>query len=317
MRFLWHNKRIMAILPNDNSELLKKISEILEVKRIIFTKEHEQLVGPVFSKIVKRNARSIFVYKILYRSQGHKVVGFIIEPKAGDNLPCVIYNRGGSGEFGALKIGPLFTKLPAELAMNGYVVITSQYSGNAGSEGVDEMGGSEIEDVITLQKILKKYSRANTQKIGMYGHSRGGTMTYLSLSKVKWVKAAITVGAPTNLIRQEKLRPEMKDHFRKMFGGSLEEKKKRSAIFWPHLFCKKTPLLIMHGGSDWRVSPLDSLELSQKLLELHIPHRLVLFEGASHGLSECANESTKMTLSWFDRFLKNDEPLPDTELHGA
>ena len=142
-------------------------------------------------------------------------------------------------------------------------------------------------------------------------------MTYLSLAKVKWIKAAVTIGGVTNLIRGEKLRPEMKDHYKKMFGGSMEEKKKRSAIFWTHLFPKKTPLLIMHGGSDWRVSPLDSIDLAQKLIELRIPHRFVLFEGADHGLSECKNESTEMIFSWFDRFLKNNEPTPNTKAHGS
>lgn len=301
----------------DNTELISKIPGILEVKRILFTKEHEQLVGPATAKIAKRNAKSIFVYRIVYRSQGHKVVGFIAEPRTGESLPCVIYNRGGSGEFALLKSGMFFLRLPADLALNGYIVIASQYSGNGGSEGKDEMGGSDIEDVLVLQKILKKYSRVNSNKIGMYGPSRGGTMAYIALSKVKWLKAVVTVGAPTNFVRQEKLRPEMKEHFKKMFGGSLEEKKKRSAIFWVNLFYKKAPILIMHGGADWRVSPLDSIELVQKLLELHIPHRFVLFEGSSHGLNEHANESTKLTISWFDRFLKNDEPLPDTNLHGA
>lgn len=301
----------------DNSALISKIPGVLEVNRIHFTKEHEQLVGPITAKIAKKNEKSIFVYKITYRSQGHKVVGFIAEPRTGESLPCVIYNRGGSGEFALLKSGIFFLRLPADLALNGYIVIATQYSGNGGSEGKDEMGGSEIEDVLVLQKILKKYSRANANKIGMYGPSRGGTMAYLALAKVKWLKTVVTVGAPTNFIRQEKLRPEMKEHFKKMFGGTLEEKKKRSAILWTHLFYKKTPILIMHGGSDWRVSPLDSMELSQKLLDLHIPHRLVIFEGASHGLSEHLNESTKLTLNWFDRFLKNDEVLPDTKLHGA
>lgn len=301
----------------DNSEIISKIPGVLEVKRILFTKEHAELVGPEIAKIAKKNEGSIFVYKIIYRSQGHKVVGFIAEPRTGENLPCIIYNRGGSGEFGILKSGMFFFRLPAELVLSGYIIIASQYSGNAGSEGKDEMGGSDIEDVLVLQKILKKYHRANADKIGMYGPSRGGSMTYLALAKVKWVKAAVTVGGTTNLIRNEKLRPEMKAHFKKMFGGNLIEKKKRSAIFWTQLFYKKTPLLIMHGGSDWRVNPLDSIELSQKLLELHIPHRLIIFEGADHSLTEHKDESTKMTISWFDRFLKNDETLPNTKLHGA
>ncbi|MEK7148599.1 MAG: prolyl oligopeptidase family serine peptidase [Patescibacteria group bacterium] len=305
------------MIIQDNSDNIAKIAGILEVKRILFTKAHEELVGPVLAKVAKKNAQNIFVYKIIYRSQGHKVVGFLAEPRSGDNLPCIIYNRGGSNEFGALKIGMFFFRLPAELALNGYIVIASQYSGNAGSEGKDEMGGSDIEDVLVFQKILKKYSRANSSKIGMYGPSRGGMMTYLALAKVKWVEAAVTVGGSTNLLREEKLRPEMKKLNKQMFGGSLQEKKKRSAIFWTNLFYKKTPLLIMHGGSDWRVSPLDSIELSQKLLELHVPHRLVIFEGADHSLTEHKDESTKTTISWFNRFLKNDEPIPNTKLHGA
>lgn len=124
-----------------------------------------------------------------------------------------------------------FFGLPAELALQGYIVIASQYSGNAGSEGKDEMGGSDIEDVLALQKILKKYPRANAEKIGMYGPSRGGTMAYLALSKVKWLKAVVTVGAPTNLIRQEKLRPEMKEHFKKMLGGVLQKKRNDQQFF--------------------------------------------------------------------------------------
>lgn len=183
------------MLTKDNSELISKIPGILEVKRILFTKEHEKLVGPIVAKIAKKNAQKIFVYKIIYRSQGHKVIGFLAEPRTGESLPCVIYNRGGSGEFAILKSGMFFLKLPAVMALDGYIVIASQYSGNAGSEGKDEMGGSDIEDVLVLQKILKKYSRASSEKIGMYGPSRGGTMAYLSLAKVKWIRAVVTVGA--------------------------------------------------------------------------------------------------------------------------
>lgn len=117
------------MITKDNSELIKKIPGVLEVKRLFFTKELEGLLGPVFGKIGKENARKLFVYKIIYRSQRHKVVGFIIEPRGGDNLPCVIYNRGGSGEFGVIKTGMLFARFPAELATKGYVVIATQYSG--------------------------------------------------------------------------------------------------------------------------------------------------------------------------------------------
>ena len=304
------------MIAKDNLELIKKIPGILEVKRLLFTKELEALVGPDFSKIGKSNARKLFVYKIVYRSQGHKVVGFIIEPQKGGNLPCVIYNRGGSGEFGVIKTGMLFARFPAELAAQGYIVITSQYSGNAGSEGKDEMGGSDIDDVLNLQKILKKYPRANAKKIGMYGGSRGGMMTYLSLAKVSWIKAAVTVGAPANEVRASNFRKDWKEHQKQMYGGSKKEQMRRSALYWTNKFSKKTPLLIMHGSSDWRVNPLDSIELAQKLYENKVPYRFVLFEGADHGLNEYLKESNEMTFSWFERFLKNNESLPNLKPHG-
>ena len=190
---LQYDKLYIMITPQaDNSKILEKIHGILKVERILLTKEYEKFVGAVFAKLIKKNARKIFLYKIIYRSQGHKVVGFIVEPRIGKNHPCIIYNRGGCGEFGALKIGMLLADIPVKLALHGYIVIASQYSGNGGSEGKDEMGGSDIEDVLVLQKILKKYSRANAEKIGMYGISRGGMMTYLSLARVKWIKAAVT-----------------------------------------------------------------------------------------------------------------------------
>lgn len=54
-------------------------------------------------------------------------------------LPCVIYNRGGTADFGLIKKGFLFTEL-ADIARKGYAVIGSQYPGNSLSEGRDERG---------------------------------------------------------------------------------------------------------------------------------------------------------------------------------
>ncbi len=301
---------------SDNTPLLQNSRLILSAEQVLLTREYKDFLGGKQSTPLIKNARSIFVYRIVYRSQGHNVVGYVVEPRKGKNLPCVIYNRGGSGEFGTIKIWDLFNGIPAQLAMNGYIVIASQYSGNAGSEGTDELGGDDIEDVINLRKVLDTYRRADAKRIGMYGGSRGGMMTYLALKNVRWIRAAVTVGASSDMFREEKIRPELKALNKKMFGGSITEKKRRSAVYWPDMFPKKTPLLMMHGGSDWRVSPLDSIELAQKLLALHVPCRLVLFEGADHGLSEHYATSLSMTISWFDRFVKGDERLPDTKLHG-
>ncbi len=74
--------------------------------------------------------------------------------------------------------------------------------------------------------------------------------------------------------------------------------------------------LILHGTSDWRVVPGMAIDLSEKLLQLHIPFRLVLFEGADHGILEYRDEVDQMVVEWFDRYVKNKEPLPNLTPHG-
>ncbi|MEJ0001923.1 MAG: prolyl oligopeptidase family serine peptidase [bacterium] len=298
----------------DNTDKIRRLPIVLEARRIGL-KELPETLSERLIEIAKKRDKKIFAYRIVYKSQGHRVIGFIIEPRVGKKLPSIIWNRGGSGDFGKIEIINLFTRF-AWLAKEGYIVITTQYSGNDGSEGRDEMGGGDIEDVLNLYKILKGYSRSDISKVGMYGASRGGMMTYLALARVKWLKAAVTVSAPANEVSASKFRKDWQAHQIKMYGGSLAERKKRSAIYWANKLYKKTPLLIMHGTADWRVNPLDSIHLAEKLYENQVPYRLVVFEGTDHALNENAKTAEMLTFEWFERFLKKDEKLPVLKPHG-
>ncbi len=305
----------MRIAEIKNIPLIKEVMEVPfdEGLKTSYLKHQN---GDRVLEAAKKNSKRVRIYRMKYLSGGHLVVGFLIEPRrVSEKLPCIIINRGGSGDFGKITSENLFSNL-AVMASWGYLVIASQYSGNDGSEGKDEMGGGDIEDVLTLYQILKKYPLADISRIGMYGASRGGMMTYLCLARVKWLKAAVSVAGLADLFRQEKLRPEMKGHFKTMFGGKRESLKKRSAVHWVDKFCKKTPLLLIHGTADWRVSPLDSLDLSRKMLSQKIPHRLMLLEGADHGLTEFRRLRFEMVRIWFDRFVRDGEKLPNLKLHG-
>lgn len=309
--FLFYSTFIMR---QKNIGQLKKIRAVVDVQEVRLLKQVKEKLNEHLPR-AQRNDKHINVYRITYRSQGHNVIGFIVEPRKGEELPCIIYNRGGMSDFGAIKFGRLFIGL-AELARQGYIVIASQYSGNSGSEGVDEYGGGDVKDVLTLYQILKAYPRADEKRVGMYGVSRGGMMTYLCLTRARWIRAAVSMSGLANLLRSAETRPEMKALYAKTFNKSVAEKKKRSAVCWPEKFPKKVPLLIMHGSADWRVSPLDSIELSHKLYEHRVPHRLVLFEGADHSLTEVSEEADRLTREWFDRFVKHRGSLPNLKPHG-
>lgn len=259
----------------------------------------------------------IETFSIRYISNNHWVNGFVAMPKGQEEaLPCIISNRGGSFDFGLIDDKALENRI-ALIASWGYVVIASQYSGNGGSEGKEEFGGADVEDVLCLKRYLEQIPQADVTRIGMIGGSRGGQMTYQSLARVDWIKAAVSIAGKANLDRQTILRPEMIKVFERAFGNTAEGRAERSAINFAEKFCKTAPLLILHGTADWRVSPKDSLELANKLLDAHVPHRLVLFEGGDHGLTEHRKEEWDMIRNWFERFVQNKDALPNLEPHGA
>ena len=263
---------------------------------------------------------SIEIYRITYLSDGLKVNGFMVKPKNKGKYPCVIYNRGGNRDFGSLKIAHAAIKL-GQIAKEGYVVIASQYRGNGGSEGQEEFGGKDVNDITILPEVLNEIEVADTNRIGMYGWSRGGMMTYIALTKSDKLKAIVVGGAVSDNFSAIKDRPEMETGVLSELIPNYADHKnaeleKRSAIKWVDKFPKDVPILILHGNSDWRVKPAQSLNLALEFEKHRIPYRLIMFEGGDHGISEHKDEVNQQVLKWFDKYLKNDEQLPNMDYHG-
>lgn len=55
------------------------------------------------------------------------------------------------------------------MANEGYIVICCNYRGCDKSEGNDEFGGKDVNDVLHLIEVVKELPKANAEKIGMYG----------------------------------------------------------------------------------------------------------------------------------------------------
>jgi len=263
---------------------------------------------------------SIEVYKITYLSDGLKIRGYMVKPKKTGKYPCIIYNRGGNRDFGFLT-GADGAITMGQIAKEGYVLIASQYRGNRGSEGKEEFGGKDVNDITILPEVLKEIEVADTRKIGMYGWSRGGMMTYIALTKTDKVKAAVVGGAVSDGFSAIEDRPEMeKNVLSELIPNYAENKfvelEKRSAIKWANKFPKDVPILMLHGSSDSRVKPEQSLNLALEFEKYRIPYRLIIFEGGDHEISEHGKEVNEQILNWFDKYLTNNEPLPNTEYHG-
>lgn len=290
--------------------------KILEKREVPFTKEiHQNILtlGKAMPKLVPfmeevpRKVEAVTVWEITYLSDNLKVRGFLLEPKKEGKFPCIIVNRGGNREFGIWNKEATFLLL-AEISSWGYVVAASQYRGCAGGEGREEFGGRDVKDVLALIPLLESREKADMEKMGMIGMSRGGMMTYLALSQTDRLKAAAVVNGITDLFSWEKARPEMGKIFMELIGGNSEGApealRARSAIFWPEKLSKKTPLLIVQGAKDERVPPQQALEMASALLKISYPFRLVLLEGGDHNLTDFWPEWLEIIQNWFGKHLQ-------------
>lgn len=264
---------------------------------------------------VSEDLRSVNLYRIVYLSDGLKVVGFVAEPKAKGKYPCIIANRGGRWNFGLWRPMAIASYL-GRMASWGYVVVASQYRGSSdGGEGRDEFGGSDVNDVLNLVPALAQLPSADTSRIGMYGESRGGMMTYLALKRSCRFEAAVVVAGMADAFDAVDKHPELEEV---TFKASIPEYsqnkdgtlKTRSAIFWANEMCRNTPLLIMHGSADSRVDPNQSVALLQKLMEVKHPVRFILFEGADHFITQFETEMLSQCRRHFDFYVRDEKKTP-------
>ena len=253
---------------------------------------------------------STTVEKITYLSDGLKVKGYVAYPdNKSRTYPCIIWCRGGIGNAGAIdsfNARGIF----GQLASWGYVVLSTQYRGNDGGEGHDEFGGDDVNDVINLIAVAAELPFADTNIWGIEGWSRGGMMTYLTLTRSDKFKAAIVTGGIANLRCNAEESKFMKKLYEVTMGSygseSFNDKcKSRSIVNFVDKLPKSTPMLLIHGTADERVMPHDSLDLSYKLQEHGIPYRLLMLEGGDHFLKKHRKEVDRQRREWFGKYLIN------------
>ena len=262
---------------------------------------------------------SVDFFSITYLSDGLKINGYLAVPKKAGKYPAVIFNRGGNRDLSALSDGQIIRFL-AVVADWGYVCIASQYRGNGGSQGKEEFGGAEVNDILNLIPCLSTIDKADTSRIGMWGWSRGGMMTYLALTKTNKIKAAVVGSGMADPFIQTKKRPEMDSVFAQLAPGYWQNRdsvfKTRGAVYWADKICMTTPLLLLTGSADWRVSPEEQLEMVNKLYEIKHPLRFEFFEGGQHSLIEHFDEVNHVTKNFLDKYVRDRQTFPSLEPHG-
>ncbi len=270
-------------------------------------------------------AASFVAERVVYESDGLRIVGFLAYPKGvaegAARLPCVLFNRGGNRDFGA-HTPENFLNRARRITEWGYVLFASNYRGSPGSEGQDEFGGNDVHDVHNAIRVFDHLAFADHDRIGMWGHSRGGMMTYIALTKTDRIRAAVIGAGVTDLERMIALRPEMDTEVAAQIVPNWKTERAqsieaRSAVRFADRLPANVPILLVHGTADMRVDPRDSMDMARALFASRKPVSLLLIEGADHAITERRDEYYQAARVWMDRYVRDRGKLPDLAPHGT
>lgn len=285
---------------NDSSLVTVFASDTTRPALVLYdlTKDsYETLIAPEYGSIDP----SVFVESehIWYDSfDGLKMPAILYKPReipAGVKLPAIVVVHGGPTGQWFRGFDP-YAQFLVDL---GYVVIEPNIRGSTGygvkfrDMALRDWGGADLEDVACAAQYLKSLPYVDLNRIGVFGGSYGGYMTFIAATKKPdiWKAAVAWVGITDLHKLYEKSMEHFKYYFRQQMGDPVKEAelwRDRSAInFADNLRAK---LLMVHGANDPRCPVEQSRIFRDKLLELDrtegVDFEYVEFGDEGHGSSD-------------------------------
>ncbi len=178
----------------------------------------------------------------------------------------------------------------------GYNVLDPNYRGSTGY-GVtfrelikkDGWGGLEKEDIRTAIEYMIENGYAFHNKVGIYGTSYGGYMSWLAITQFPpdIIAAAAPICGMTDLIVDyETTRPDLRTYSEEGLGGSPndlpERYRERSPINYVQNIRGK--LLIVQGLRDPNVTNANVVDVEKRLQAHRISYEKLVFDDEGHGV---------------------------------
>jgi dipeptidyl aminopeptidase/acylaminoacyl peptidase len=262
-------------------------------------------------------------YVTSYYSDGLRISALLTVPKGDkpkNGWPVFVWNHGGAdpatyGRQNDDSVGKL-------LASRGFVVFQPAYRGYAGSDGDPMENAGPAVDSLNAIASIKRYPDVNASRLGVGGHSMGGSVTLFDVVISQDIKAAVTVAgtfvsfrenveqgmqlaAAGKLSDAEKERWKPIDDLIKANGSPSE-----NPDFWAqfdflaNLSSITAPMQIHHGLKDDVVPWQQSQHLYDELRRLNKPAELYLYPDGDHQLSTDAEVLLNRVVEFLDRYLK-------------
>lgn len=272
--------------------------------------------NPWLSEITFGNQRA---YRYTARD-GQEIEGVLIEPVGGvarKGAPTIMNVHGGPEAHDSNGWQTAYSKPGQVAAGQGYAVFLPNYRGSTGygvafaKQHQGDYGGKEFDDIVDAKRALVADGITDAKRTGITGGSYGGYAsawgaTYYS---AEYAASVMFVGISNNLSKfgTTDIPNEMYlVHERKWPWEEWDHLLDRSPIY--HVDKTTTPTLIMHGDSDPRVHPAQSMELYRniKTRKPAVPVRLVFYPGEGHGNARAASryDYNLRMMEWFETYLK-------------
>lgn len=249
---------------------------------------------------------------------GLELEGILIRPlDGGPDRPAPLVMVVHGGPEGHRRNGWLSRySAPAQvLAGRGYAVFFPNYRGSTGRGvafsklGQEDAAGAEFDDLVDAVDHLVEIGVADPDRIGVTGGSYGGYATAWLTTRYseRFAAGVMFVGISNKISKFGTTDIPQEETLVHALGYPWEKWEfflERSPVF--HAEKGTTPLLIMGGDSDPRVSPTQSMEM-YRALKTHgkAPVRLVRYKGERHGNRRAASrfDYQLRLLRWFDHYL--------------
>ena len=248
---------------------------------------------------------------------GRSIEGMLIFPpgkKNAKHLRMLTFIHGGPEDADGNRFEADWYDWAAYAADNGWLVFRPNYRGSIGYGDefmlsiAPHLVSAPGRDILSGVDALVKDGYADPEHLAIGGYSYGGYMTNWLITQTTRFRSAVTgAGAVEHAANWGNDDLTFDDAW--FLGGAPwqnpENYQNEAALF---RFDKvKTPVHLVQGQSDVRVSYLEGVTLERALQTLHIPHSFLAFPGEGHSLDKNPWHGyikVREELKWIDHYDK-------------
>lgn len=194
----------------------------------------------------------------------------------------------------------------------------------------DEIGPAAVEGAMAAVEAAVATGIVDRDRLGVTGHSYGGSETYFIITQTDMFRAAIVSAGVSNhwsrfgstwgvqeqaFFTWRNFRGRNQARFTGPWWKNLNTYLRNSALY--HAPNVRTPLLIVHGDQDEAVRFDEALQMFATLHAMgDRPVALLQYVGTDHSGVLCDPDAAERKMQFYDHFLK-DTPAPDWWSEGV